>query len=392
MVALALQEAPRLDPIFLDRLVETIKSHDVQGVCLAGSAANDELLWARTPEGFRLLSDVEVGVIAPGFRERTAIKVGAKAVGEPYGYDVEVFLVTPGRLKRGSPKNLSFRPHAPNLFMYDFINSAKWLYRTGDLEIPELTPERIPPWEGIRLILNRLGEGAPFLLPWFAGDPPPADEDELQRWILKLLMALGDAALAARGDYRTGYLNRAAVLEKRVASGTIDLDGDMVETIQGAYRTRRGEDFDATAIDRTRLRTETRRLLGRLLSRHSGNRLAPDDTQWLTAQRAWAGIFQQTPIPVRYQAPVAALDALYDSLFTLSKTLRRGIRPSIAGAALAHRVPVQVIGYGVIASCLAGTPEEGAANCNAQLSRYLPAKNEESLGESLKRWWSAACV
>jgi len=384
-----MQSDPHLQDRFIHELVTALKDFDIQGICLAGSAASDELIWAQDNSGWRLMSDVEVGVVAASLKKRRTFKHKAKAIGDRYGYDVEVFLITPRRLRRGSPKNLSFRPHSPNVLMYDLIEGAKWLWKKSAFECRHFSPEQLPPWEGIRLILNRMGEGAPFLLPWFSGHHVD-DEQELKRWVLKLLMAIGDANLIAEKTYTTGYLKRLVQWQK-TASGLQHIGATTKETIASAYLTRRNGGFQLDDYSPPEIREAAISSIKYLLDLHCGALPPSTSSAAMRSLDEWCMFFKKHPIPVRYQAPVRYLDGMYDSLFTLPAIIKAHLT-RLPIEALKNGVPIQIIGYGIIASALIPDEENTNNHLRHHLQNYFQSSDSAVvLGRQLRNIWDATC-
>ena len=101
--------AGQVEESFLNELVSRLRScKEVLGILLAGSGAHGELLWWEEKGSRKLLSDVEVGVITNALGKRGLLKNIASEAGRRYAYEVELFTITPRRLRLGSPKNLSF--------------------------------------------------------------------------------------------------------------------------------------------------------------------------------------------------------------------------------------------------------------------------------------------
>ena len=371
--------AGQVEKAFLDELVSGLRScKEVQGVLLAGSSAHGELLWWEEDGSRKLLSDVEVGVVTNALGKRGSLKSIASEIGRSYAYEVELFTITPKRLRLGAPKNLSFRPHAPNVLMYDLIEGGDWLWASAGFPANQFRPESLPLWEGVRLILNRAGEGAEQLLPWMQGEPVN-DSAELSRWVIKLLLATGDAVLIQNGQYHPGYGERGKIWKEQVSkASTSDV---LWNAITQAYDTRLGGSFDVSALDAEILRRDIASVL---------NTLMPGKIKVLSSIECWSDYFRRNPAPLRYQAPVAFLDRWYDTLRLLPGLQKASFSVGILLAALKHRLSVQEYAYGVIACGFFGESLGDGLHCAEQIMREYRSDGG-SQANSMKAWWDAFC-
>ena len=91
------------------------------------------------------------------------VRAVAADVGKAHDVEIDAFLVTRTRLRRGLHKNIGLSTRSASVFAYEISTAARWLYGRDDVECKLWRASDIHPWEGVRLILNRLGEGAPCL-------------------------------------------------------------------------------------------------------------------------------------------------------------------------------------------------------------------------------------
>lgn len=315
----------------------------VQGVFLSGSAATGELLWSRGENGDSLVSDVEFGVVvdqvSPEYR--SALGIAAAVLGRKWDYELEPFMVSKRRLANGSPKNLSFRTHTPNLLMFDIYSSGKWIYSQATVKpTSPWTDNRFPAWEAIRLILNRIGESLLHFLPSTDNQPATVSIERV-RWVNKILLAIGDACLIADDLYISKYGERALRFSSSPTSRL--LSPTMQAAICHAYEVRAGiENIDVThSVSVHLLMDESAMILDNLLDFSPGDVGPRDSNEWVRAVR-------KLPVSVLYQAPVAWLDRPYDGLITAAYggfNIRNG-KDYLKGLALG--VPLQVFAYGQI--------------------------------------------
>lgn len=365
---------------FLATLVASLREFkNVKGVFLAGSGAHDEFLWWHDGQNTRMLSDIEVGIVVNSYRFRKKFKQIAENIGQQYSYEVEVFLVTPGRLKRGSPKNLSYRVHSPNILMYDIIEGCKWLWRDSTFQSAHFDASDFPAWEGIRLILNRIGEGSEYLVPWMLNQPV-LNQGELQRWLIKLLLATGDAILINHGEYRPGYGNRARVWRKNIATKHVPYV--CWNLILQAYDTRLGKPFELDNIDAVLVRDFIRQILIILMN---------NQTEALDSIEHWLKYFRMHEIPVRFQAPIAKIDGFYDSVQVLPSLVRSDFSLSVIFVAINNHVPLQVFAYGVVACGVFGEDLNDSLKASNRIVAHYFRGKENSTPYLIKEWWDALC-
>jgi hypothetical protein len=377
-----------LEQTFVDQVTECLRRiPSVKGIFFAGSMGSGELLWEAGKVGGALLSDVEIGIVTTNLAIRRKVRQIARQLGREFSYDVEMFLVTPRRLRLGSPKNLSFREHVPNIFMYDVMESACWLWRSKDFVTSRFSASDLPAWEGVRLILNRLGDGAPALIPWFFENRPLSDWAGW-RSLVKLALALGDAILLMKGRYRAGYGRRAEIWSN-VRTG-LPYDAHGLEAVNLAYKARGGKDVSFDAVKPAQLRSFAACVLSDLLSCHCGGMAAGSDM--LISLATWAESCRRHPAPVRYQAPISRLDRLYDSIFLLPSFYRSTVTWTSMKRALFFRLPPQVYAYGVMATgMLNPDPERGKEILQDEILTASRDGLRHSLGELTKIWWYVFC-
>lgn len=375
-----------LDQEFLQDLTKEVKRlNGVIGLFLAGSASQNELLWWGNADQKTLMSDIEVGVVTSDFRLRGKLKRIASKLSAKYCSEVELFLVTPRRLKLGSPKNLSFRQHSPNIIMYDIGNGANWLWRQTGLTIRKFTPAEIPPWEGIRLILNRLGEGVTCLMPWF-DDDIVGDKIALERWVVKLLLALGDALLIASNSYTVGYGKRYEIWQKKCS--LFQLGSEFNTMVSSAYSVRQGGIFLLNTINPENLANKSKEVLDILIKKQNNQ---DNNISALTNIDFWCSTFQDAPIPYRFQSPLAMADGLFDSLHILPNLYKSNFSFKIVTNSVKYRVPLQTFAYGLIAVGLLGRNTEGREWMATTLNSNSSSNKKINIFDLTKEWWDVFC-
>ena len=357
----------------VQRLTECLQSiPGVVGVFLAGSAARGELLCSADGA---LISDVEVGVVVRSRLVRPLVRRAQANLIDELNIDLELFMVTRERLSNGAPTNLSFRSHIPNITMYEIGEHAAWLWNTN-LHPRRFESQHLPAWEAIRLLLNRLGEGAPWLLPAKLTGSYPDDSPTL-RWALKLLVAIGDAHLLLGRKYRPSYA------ERRVAFANLEISADsgLREHIIRAYDLRTGGAVDGTALPEPKaLFDGCQQVLERLLAVHRDHQ---DSPRMLSSLEAWARALADYPPVPRHQAPLRTLDTSFDALAVILRNARRPHIWRLIRLASTYRVHPSSIVYGLVATSYFG-------NTTATMEHFMPGPvaGPDDHSQTLKAWWN----
>jgi hypothetical protein len=203
---------------------EVVKQISPKAIVLTGSFGRGEGTILFNHDQLQVLSDYEVAVVTWKAWKRQRIIQLSDNLSKELDADVSLFWATPGRVKHNRIKNLSFGTAKPTRLMYDFKAGSVLLYGDLDLRQNQISPEEIPPWEGLRLIFNRLAE---FLF--------QVDCARFRQWVSgydlgqslpipKALLSAMNGLLVASGDYQSSLRERLKVfLNKK--SFSINLDG-----------------------------------------------------------------------------------------------------------------------------------------------------------------------
>jgi hypothetical protein len=277
----------------------------IEGAFLAGSASTDELLF----ENEVLISDVEIGVIYNRNADRKEIR--SKLNLFDIGLDLEFFLVSRNRMETLASKNYSFRHQQTSILMNDVVQANNWLVEPKSMQKVSVVSSDIPLWEGYRLILNRLGEGALELSRWVEMED---DSIKTKRWVTKLLLAVGDSHLISSGAYEVGYGVRG---EKFTNSFT---HVPYFQEINSAYLVRMGKETEIN--------------------------FPYDAVEFITYVINYVDSLGMNITPTyRYQAPLEMFDPIYDSIMTLINNGRAAQVLMGLSALLFNGSSVQVYGY-----------------------------------------------
>jgi hypothetical protein len=178
---------------------EVITRFRPKSIIITGSFGRGEAKVVEEGGKLKFLSDCEV-ILIPykwifsrrkldeferEFYERTGLKV------EIWGFAPTIYLCIPFLSKKMKPL----------IANYDLKYGSKVVYGKNYLEkIPRFTPEDIPVWEGIRLLLNRMAEA----LEHFSMN----GSDKMVFWCDKIVLACQDALLLTIGKYTPSYIER----------------------------------------------------------------------------------------------------------------------------------------------------------------------------------------
>ncbi len=180
----------------------------VQAAFFAGSAANLELL-IDSSNNPNIVSDIEIGIVTDSLWQRKRIRQLERLLSKRHNLDIELFMATNRRLRFGLYANLSFREKWLTVSAYEISHYCNLIYQKKDwiFNSTHIPVQRLHPWEGVRLILNRFGESAPILIPWMVS-VKKNDSVLLRRWITKLIISFGDCLLLTEGRFGPSYRSR----------------------------------------------------------------------------------------------------------------------------------------------------------------------------------------
>jgi hypothetical protein len=193
----------------LDVIVDAVMRHiSPRAIILAGSFGRGEGSAVIVDNQVRILSDYEVGVVTSKAWKRGSITYLSRMLSEDLDAEVTLFWVTPSRLKHNRMKNISWGHSAPTLFAFDMKAGSFVLYGTEYLNQSRLQSGELPPWEGLRLLFNRLSE---LLF--------QVDRERFRRWVsgqddgenlplAKPLLSAVDGLIVANGDYVSSIRER----------------------------------------------------------------------------------------------------------------------------------------------------------------------------------------
>jgi hypothetical protein len=186
----------------LDVIVDVIMRHiSPRAIILAGSFGRGEGCASVENDQVRIASDYEIGVVTSKAWKRGSITYLSKKLSEDLDADVSLFWVTPSRLKHNRMKNFSWGDSSPTLFAFDLKAGSIVLYGTQYFGDNRIKSNDLPSWEGLRLLLNRLGEllfqvDREQFRSWVSGQ-----DDGANLPLAKPLLSAVDGVVVASGDY-----------------------------------------------------------------------------------------------------------------------------------------------------------------------------------------------
>ena len=290
----------------------------VTAVLLGGSLARGEATWAST-SGV-LLSDVEVFLVGESSKLRKDAKRLSGTLSDQSGAEVSVAWLQTRRLELGRAKNLSLRA-SRTIQHFELATGSRLLAGTPPA-FAVVEAAALPLAEGIRLILNRCAEGAPFVA---------TGRDNAARWVDKLLIAAGDTMLLARGAYALHYRERARRLGGFVAPWP--MPRDWLPVTIAAYDRKLGR--NGTTVSPA----EAAEIAVGALSGAIARELAITNVDWADFPAVFASRAARQPSFLRYLLPVGP-SRVYEGMILAARAMHAGRR----------------LGLGVVREALSGRP------------------------------------
>ena len=268
-------------------------------------------------------SDIEAYILSANPLARQRIRAVGRRVTRAIGVDVAVDWMTPRRWQRLASRNIAGSSRL-TLQMWDLAATGRFI-QSEPASRPALPPVgRIGQVEGLRLLLNRVVETTGKV-------ELGATEQEIDRWLRKIMVATTDGHLLLLGSYRPYLRERAALTRDRSAelANLLDVPEDLVIRASDAaddllapapdlgHSARAALASDAVALGRAGLASLSQRLgFGRL----AGIR---DAESWLEL----GGFSHQLD---SYHIPVAGAAAENAAAFVRARLARVPLRPRAA--------------------------------------------------------------
>jgi hypothetical protein len=218
---------------------EICKAVDVIAIILTGSFGRGEGTFVSKNNSFALSSDFEICVVAPGIKNRETCKKLTEKLSKQLCADISVAWVTPERIAKNKNGNATFGRSHPSILTYELKSGSKILYGQDVLSQNLTDPTKIPLWEGLRLLFNRMAES-------LVEQPSLDFQLYAEKWINKTLLACGDFLLLDKKLYHYSYQERGRRLSTQVdftdypfldAAQQADLINAYDVKLRGAYDT-----------------------------------------------------------------------------------------------------------------------------------------------------------
>lgn len=188
---------------------EICKAVDVIAIILTGSFGRGEGTFISQNNRFALSSDFEICVVAEGFKNRETCKKLTEKLSKQLRAEISVAWVTPERIVKNKNGNATFGRSYPSILTYELKSGSKVLYGQDVLSQNLTDPTKIPLWEGLKLLFNRMAESLV---------EQPSFDAQLysEKWINKTLLACGDILLLDKKLYHYSYNERGRRLSTQV--------------------------------------------------------------------------------------------------------------------------------------------------------------------------------
>ena len=187
-------------------------------VVLSGSFGRGEGTVLVKDGKIHVISDFEVGCVDRNWFKRWKLRKLELILSEQLEVDLTLNFYMPRRFTKGLTTNLGRQSATLTIDQYELMAASRFIYGP-DLRAKSLfiSPEQIPLWEGIRLMLNRMVETIAALLRW--------DDDEyevgIQKALYKLLIACGDSLLLLHKRYNYSYKERMTKIQEMLGLPTL---------------------------------------------------------------------------------------------------------------------------------------------------------------------------
>jgi hypothetical protein len=182
---------------------DVVASIRPMGVVLTGSGSRGEMTAYRHNGDIVMVSDIEMAVVDANLFKRGKIRRMGSELARKYGVDLTLMFFLPRRFREGVPANWAPRNSPLSIEQYETFAAGRFLYGPDLRAHPAgVEVSRIPVWEGIRLLFNRMAEFCRAVL------TPAEDATSVRKACTKLSIAAGDAWLLRNGQYHYSYRER----------------------------------------------------------------------------------------------------------------------------------------------------------------------------------------
>ena len=210
---------------------ETVPRFHPKAIILVGSFGRDEPTVIIKKNKIIFLSDCEMSFVPNSYISKKSLEELKLVLSKKTGLDITVSrnisLLLYSTLPL--PQSISKRIWKPTIQRYDAKYGSKVIYGDNYLHwAPEIKPEDIPLWEGIRLIFNRVAEALKY---FSINGISPQEEPKLAYWTSKILIACQDALLLSIRKYHPSYRARNKIFQTAFALHFHELKEEIPELL-----------------------------------------------------------------------------------------------------------------------------------------------------------------
>lgn len=194
----------------LDTIVKNISENElgkfVSSIIISGSFGRGEPTCHIENENIVYESDMEMVLVYTNWVNLFRIRKFSKEITDRFPqFELELIPISASRLTHVRNHNYSLlRPKKKTLFTYDFYNGSRTIWGREYLN-HVVTVEEIDPFEGKRIIANRVAE-----LVYVRSRQGTIREQN--RWLAKIILALGTAYLIEKKSYKSSYQDQKKTL------------------------------------------------------------------------------------------------------------------------------------------------------------------------------------
>lgn len=199
-----------IDNILNEIVSKIVDTFNPDAIILDGSFAHGEGTVIKKEGEVRILSDFDLCFVKKGYTSRKRVKKFSHELNTKYNQKIGIYRNKPKKYLHPSEKNPAWCVNSPSVNIYTRKYGGKVLYGRDYLrKIPAISPEKIPVWHGLRLLLNRAGESLKYIS-YDSYRGKKLSEEEIF-WAMKVLIACMEVFLIVNHNYHYSYrekLNR----------------------------------------------------------------------------------------------------------------------------------------------------------------------------------------
>jgi hypothetical protein len=190
---------------FFQKFLASLNNHGankcLSSVILTGSFGRGEPTYQIVDGGFRLKSDVEIGLVYDGKDKRADVDLLISEVSREFKEDLNLMPIIQSRVEHVFNFNYTLRsPKFKTLFTYDLFNGSKAIWGKDFLALKNISLSSVDLYEAKRLVANRIGE-----LTYLTSESNDNVLYLRKQWKGKLLLAIVSAWLLMEGQYVSSY-------------------------------------------------------------------------------------------------------------------------------------------------------------------------------------------